>query len=96
MRITIGKVCQRLVSIYSRDATDGIAGLCDELSSRYATLTTNTGSLAPSPPLPHVDSDCACATLPVDLPPPSPGSCRLGPPAGPLPAPHLIQPVRPA
>ena len=36
------QVCQRLVSIYSRDNTDGISGLCDELSSRYAALTSNS------------------------------------------------------
>jgi hypothetical protein len=35
-------VCQRLVSIYSRDNTAGISGLSEELSGRYSALTSSS------------------------------------------------------
>ena len=42
------QMCQRLVSIYSRDLTDGIHQLAGELSGRYSGLTTSCTARAKS------------------------------------------------
>ena len=42
------QMCQRLVSIYSRDLTDGIQQLAGELSGRYSGLTTSCTARAKS------------------------------------------------
>lgn len=40
------QMCQRLVSIYARDATDGVQQLAGELSGRYAGLTSSAAARA--------------------------------------------------
>ena len=40
------QMCQRLVSIYARDATDGVQQLAAELSGRYAGLTSSAAARA--------------------------------------------------
>ena len=40
------QMCQRLVSIYARDATEGVQQLAGELSGRYAGLTSSAAARA--------------------------------------------------
>ena len=40
------QMCQRLVSIYTRDVTDGVQHLAEELSGRYAGLTSSAAARA--------------------------------------------------